>query len=309
MSAITLAPCSHRLFADESIKIFEAGAHTIVINETAQDAFAQINEQLKIAPAKCPLCTLNVERIDPSPEGKRRFPLSESIFSRIQISPLNVDLNAMENTAAKIHHVIHFTRVEIANIINQGQSSSDGGSTYRRLVELANDFNGLVSTCGSVVGRILYWLPTSWKASVFIRAMEEAREKGLASSSWVLSGRDGQTIGLFSLNEIQNEKFELEGELKTFKLFNVGVLLHSNFQRRGIVTELTNHLFDQFCRLNLDIDGLWIATRPDNAGVNHIANKLQFTFIKTMNVRHEHLIPCCSSTYIPMNLYVRRISQ
>ena len=55
------------------------------------------------------------------------------------------------------------------------------------------------------------------------------------------------------------------------------------------------------------MDGIWISTRPDNAGVNHIANKLNFTFIKTMSVKHENLIPFFS-IYIPANLYMKNIS-
>lgn len=306
MSALTLSPCGHTPTVDQFFTSIGYNSFTVSINESAQNAFAQLNEQLR--DAKCPLCKRNIERIVPGSAGSQKFPLNDSIFSRISISPLNMELRAVENTAAKVNSVIHFNRIELSNIVNQGLNSNDNGRTYRRLAELANDFNCLVSAFGSVLGRIVYWLPTFWKASAYIKVAEEARQKGRLSASWILSDGNGETVGLLGLSEIEKEKFELDEELNRLKLYNVGVLLHSNFQRRGVVTEITNHLFEKFRRLNLDIDGLWITTRPDNEGVNHIARKLDFSFIKTMQVSHEGLIPCFSSTYIPLNLYVKRLS-
>lgn len=307
MPSVILSPCNHNVIEEQCVKAFETQPFTIEVGGVANDAFSQINEQLKDVEIKCPLCERHVERINPSPISNKRFPLSYSLFSRINISPLDVELHEKDNPAAKIKNVIHFTRVEIANIMNQGRHSNDEGMTYGRMAELSKDFNMFVSSLGSIIGRILYWLPTSWKASVFIKDLEKAREKGLLGSSWILSDMNKQTIGLFSFREIEKEKFDLDGELKTLKLYNITVLLHSNFQQRGVVTELTKKLFDQLGGMNLDIDGLWIITRPDNVGVNHIANKLHFSFIKEMRVKYERLIPCFASTYVPFNLYVKRI--
>jgi RimJ/RimL family protein N-acetyltransferase len=300
----TLDPCQHKLDATQCISIFDNGDLTITIDEVTQNVFTQINKQLGIKHI-CPLCRTRVKKIVPE---NKRFPLSDSIFSRVKVSPLNVKLHEAGKTAAKVENVIHFRKVELANITNKGRDSIDDGETYQRLAELADDFNGLVSAFGGFLGRILFWTPVSWKAGVFIREMKKATEKRLNHCTWVLSDKDEKTIGSFSLSEIEKEKFDLSGELESLKLYNVGVLLHSSFQRKGVVTELTNHLYDQICRLNFDIDGLWIATRPDNVGVNHIANKLNFTMIKKMDVEQEDLIPFFSSTYIPFNLYFKRIS-
>lgn len=307
MSTITLSPCGHSLSPEQTMKTLGEKTRVIRIDEIAQPAFAQINEQLQKFPLNCPLCSRRVEKIDPNKVENLRFPMSISIVEQLQISPLNVNLHSVGNREAKSLQRIHFKRIELNNIINKGQHSNDNGTTYQHCVDLANDFNGLVSSFGNVYGRMLYWLPTSWKASAFISGMHTANEKQLTSLSWVLSNDEGRCIGLFSLSQIPNEKFELDDDLRKLKLYNVGAFLHSNYQRRGVITEITNRIYDRFFQLNLDIDGLWIMTRVENEGVNHIAKKLNFTFIKTMNVKHEGLIPCFSDAFIPMNLYIKRL--
>ena len=154
MSAIVLTPCGDTLIPELAVKTLETDAFEIVISQTAQNAFTQINEQLRVHPIRCPVCNRYVERIDPNLNGPKRFPLSEGIFSRIKFSPLNVELKGLEGTANKVHNLIFFTRVEEGNIINRGQNSRDNGKTYQRLAELANDFNGLVSSFGESSGEL-----------------------------------------------------------------------------------------------------------------------------------------------------------
>ena len=232
---------------------------------------------------------------------------------RLILSPLQIILSVPASGAGTGNNetitedILHFKQVELNNIINQGKNSNDNRETYERLTELANDFNMLVSAFGSVVGRILYWLPTSWKATVYIKELEKAIEKKLPFLEWILVDQNMHTVGSVGLRSIEKEKYDLDDELNSLKLYNIGVILHSNFQRRGIITQLTNKLFDQLCDLNLDIDGLFIATRPDNVGVNTIAKKLNFTFVKEMDVEFDGLLPCCSSNYLSSNIYVKKL--
>jgi len=205
----------------------------------------------------------------------------------------------------KTENTIHFKKVELSNIVDQGKNSNDNMESYRRLAELADDFNMLVSAFGPLIGRILYWLPVSWKASAYIEGLDKANKENRKHIEWLLIDKDDKTIGELSLSQIEKERFDLSDELNDLKLYNVGVILHSDFQRKGIVTELSNSLFGQLHNLDLDIDGLFIATRPDNVGVNVIAKKLDFTFIKEMDVKRDGLIPCFSYNYIPTNIYVK----
>jgi len=213
----------------------------------------------------------------------------------------------MNTIKTKTGNIIRFKKVELSNIVNQGKNSNDDIETYRRLAELADDFNMLVSAFGPVFGRILYWLPVSWKASAYIDGLNKSNKENRKHIEWLLIDKDDKTIGELSLSQIEKEKFDLSDELNSLKLYNIGVILHSDFQRKGIVTELSNSLFSQLHNLDLDldIDGLFIATRPDNIGVNTIAKKLDFTFIKEMDVKRDGLIPCFSYNYMPTNIYVK----
>lgn len=310
MSCVTFFPCKDSIDHDQCINAIKEKAFIITFDERTQDVFQQINDQIGDIPVTCPLCERTVTRIGPSQEGITHFPLSTHIFSMVQISPFRVNLHEKNNTAAKIEEVIHFKRLELVNIENQGRNCVDGGETYQRLAEMANDFQMLTSAFGPMFGRILYWVvPTSWKANAYENVLKEADRKNRAWGQWILVSENKQTIGIVCLDQIDKKKFELDydDELGSLKLYNMGVLLHSNFQRRGIVTELSNHIFTQLRHLNLDIDAFFINTRPDNVGVNAIAEKMNFTFIKEMDVKTEGLIPCCSSSYMPTNIYVKKV--
>ena len=202
---------------------------------------------------------------------------------------------------------IRFKRLELANITNEGQNSDDNEESYHRLAELANDFKMLVSAFGSVLGRVLYWLPVSWKAGAYIKELTKAIYEKRPQVGWILVDENEQTIGLLSLCLIEKEKYNLDTDLNFLKLYNIGLMLHSDFQRKGIATELSNKLFNQLGDLNFDVDGLFIATLPNNIGVNVIAKKLNFTFVKEIDVEFDGMIPCFSSYYLPNNIYIKKL--
>lgn len=304
MSAIQAYPCKHSLGGAQCVQAFASSDLVVRLDAEARDVFAQLNAQLTDVAVSCPLCERRIEAIEPVKDGTGLFPVSTALMAKVRVTPITVELKAAADRVEKVRTVINFRRVTLRNIQHGGRDAIDGGVTYGRLAELADDFNGLTSAFGWFVGRLLYWLPVSWKAKVYIDAINKAQEKGLADCNWVLSDQHGRTIGMMGLTEIDKGRFDLDEPEASQRLFNVGVLLHSDFQRRGVVTEVTNHLYDRLVRLRGDIDGLWIATRPDNAGVNHIANKLHFNFIKEMAVEEKSLLPCVP-TYMPQNLYVK----
>lgn len=205
---------------------------------------------------------------------------------------------------------MRFGRVDLENIEDGGSHSVDQGRTYRALADLANDHQALIHSYGWLLGRILYYLPTRWKAKIYTDAIKKAQQKDRLCLNWVLAldggwGQWGPTVGMINLEEIDNAKFQLTGDLANKRLLNFGAMLHSNFQRRGIITQLNDRLFKQLAAANTDIDGLWIATRPNNKVVNHIAQKLGFTFVKQMDVPHEDFLPIWGTVNIRQNLYVK----
>lgn len=304
MSTPVVTTCGHGLSAADCASLLSKNPLSIRVDNSVRDAFVQLNEQLNVFRVACPVCTTRLTGIAPRPGSSGAFPLTDETFARLSIPPLAVDLKANKRQAAETTSIL-FQRIELQNIVDGGKSAQDDGRSYRALAELANDCSGLVSMLGPVVGRLLYWLPTEWKAKVFIGDMQRAQEKGLAGCTWLMRDVSGATIGMINLDELEAHKFAMGERLDLLNLYNVGVLLHSNYQRRGVVTAVTSHLYEALGALRLNMDGLWIRTRPDNEGVNHIAKKLGFEFLKTMSVAEEALLPCCSTTSIPQNLYYK----
>lgn len=305
MSAILFQPCGDVFNQAQFGAAIGDYPHTISINEAGLQALRQLNQQLQTQSLACPLCKRKVEYIDTKHLPNQKYPLSCTTIRHLKINTMSIDLHIDPTSATKTRHVVNFTRIDLQNIVNEGRDSIDGGRTFRHLANLSNDYNALLSSQGSIMGRILYWMPTSWKAGAYIRVMEKDREEQKPSISWLLTDAHGQTIGIFGLSKIKNEDFALKGEHEHLKLYNVGVFLHSNFQRRGVVTALTNQLFEQIAQLQLDIDALWVMTLPTNTGVNYIANKLNFTFLKRYDFRHPSFFPCCSESTTTLNLYVK----
>lgn len=308
MSAFRLNPCGDVLTDQQLASAIEAYPHSITINDVSREAFRQLNEQLSAQPLTCPLCQRQITQIDPSQLPNQKYPTTYGTLAHMRITSLSFDLHAEVDSAARISTIVNFTEILLPNIINQGQSSQDGGRTYRHLADLSNDFNALISSQGSIMGRIIYMLPVSMKAAVFIRGMEKNRDEKNPAISWLMTDNRGQTIGIVGLSKIKNEEFQLQGEWQSKKLYNVGVFLHSKFQRRGIVSALAGLLFNQIGRLQLDIDALWVMTRPDNNGVNYIAHKLNFTFLKRFDLQHPSFFPCCSQSTTTLNLYVKPLT-
>lgn len=81
--------------------------------------------------------------------------------------------------------------------------------------------------------------------------------------------------------------------------------MHSDYQRRGVVAAIANQLFARLCTLKVDMDALWIMTRPDNVEVNHIARKLHFSFIKQMDIKRTGLLSWLFPT-ATFNLYIKK---
>lgn len=305
MSTITFQPCGDRVESNQIALMLDRHPYTIKINTTAQHALSQLEEQLLHKPLTCPLCNRHVVQIIHDSIQHAKYPLTASTIRYLKISPMHVELHDKGNPEAKAPHTIHFRQIELANIVQQGLTSSDEGRTYRALATLSVDFNGLISEFGAVLGRILYWLPVSWKAAMFIKGMEKIRNENRPSIQWTLSDEHNQTIGLCSLTKVHNEDFELDSEIKNLKLYNIGVFLHSDYQRRGVVAAIANQLFARLCTLKVDMDALWIMTRPDNAGVNHIARKLHFSFIKQTDIKRTGLFSWLFPT-ATFNLYIKK---
>jgi len=215
----------------------------------------------------------------------------------------------MNDKIEKVEHTIRFTRIEMANIVDKGANSNDDGETYKRLAELANDFGLLVSAFGPVFGRLLYWLPVSWKAKVYINEHKKNTEKDLKYIAWIIADENGQTVGSLSLDQVDKDKYVLNDELQSMNLYNIGLILSSDYQRRGLATELSKHLLSQLPALQIDMDALFIATLPNNAGVNTLAKRLGFTFVAETDAKFDGLIPCFSSSHMPANIYIKRVTE
>lgn len=204
---------------------------------------------------------------------------------------------------------ISFAPILSKNVECNGDED-DGGETYRRLTELANDKKMLVSSVGPYLGNILYYaFPTWLKAKVYADGMRKAIAEGMPMGDWMMTNNNGETVGTLGLTKINNAKFGLGDEGSEWKgknLYNVSVLLHSNFQRRGLMTQLSRELMKRIASANIDIDGLFIYTRTDNVGVNKLARHIGFTFVKEMNVPIEGILSYLSSS-ITSNIYVMQI--
>lgn len=210
-------------------------------------------------------------------------------------------------------NIIRFKQITLNNIEKQGKNSNDAGETYRSLACLSNDFRMLTTAYGPFIGRLLYWCPVSWKASSFIGEMKKMNEEKRSHMQWVLIDKDDSTVGLFSLSELSESekgKYKFSDDIHSLKLYNFGVMIHTDFQRRGIVTGLMKSLPNQIKnvpQLNGVIDGLFVATRPDNIGMNTISKKLNYSFIKEMDVPVGGVIPCFQSKYMTINVYIKRL--
>ena len=210
---------------------------------------------------------------------------------------INITLNS------GTEHNISFKQVKLSNIIDQGKKSDDMKDTYRRLADLSNDFKMLMTAFGPFFGRILFCLPVSWKANMYIKQLSKDIERNLHYAEWIMIDQNDRTLGILNLKNIDRNKLEMYDD-DDLKLYNIGLMLHTDFQRKGFATELSNQLFNQLP--HLDIDGLIIVTRQDNAGANKLASKLNFVFVKKMDVKVDNMIPCFSHNYLPSNIYIKK---
>lgn len=309
----TLYPCGDTIDIDESnielIKKWDDVFDTnffIYLNQ-GSSAFSQINELLGIYKTKCPYCNERIIFIGNCRMRSKKFVIGNSILDILYCKDISIDMNTPSENIN-----ISFKRIHKSNILNEGTTSNDSSDTFRRMSEIANDCDTLISVFGSILGRLVYRVPIGWKASVYIREIDNHARKKLPFASWLMmNSENDDTIGIISLSKVDADKFQLEGEkygtlsLDTLNLYTVGILLHSKYQRRGITSELYKQLFEYLQILNFDIDGLWIATRPNNIAVNHLANRLGFTFLKSMQIKANGLIPCFTSTYTTHNIYIK----
>lgn len=208
--------------------------------------------------------------------------------------------------------VIRFIPVLLNNIEKHGKNSNDNCETYRRLSDLSNDFTMLTTAYGPIFGRIIYWCPVYLKASSYIKNMKKKIEKNMTQMEWILVDQNDLTVGLFGLSQLdleQKEKYALNNDLRPLKLYNVGIMLHTDYQRKGICSELLKCLPNQITNMNnLDIEGLFVVTRTDNIGMNTVAKNVDYPFLKKMDAAAKGVVPCISKT-MSVNIYVKLLTQ
>ncbi|MCP5507134.1 MAG: GNAT family N-acetyltransferase [Chlamydiales bacterium] len=301
-SAIHVTPCEHEIEFEQLPNFLENNELEIRVDEEATSVFEQINKSVMERNILCPVCSMKISKID---SESATFPLSKQTFPFFVLAPIKVSMHERNNKDAVKITTLTLHEVKMANIVNEGTTSDDDGETYRRLSEVANDTITLISIFGPVAGRLLSLFPTSWKARVYRMDIEVSERKKLNHFNWVMVNEEGHTVGTFSLSEIDKKRFSLEESFQSLKLYNVGVCLHSNFHRRGIVSGVAREIFKRISSLKIDIDGFWISTSPENVGVIRLAEKLEFEFIKAWD-DDKKLFPFIK-TSLPRNLYWRTV--
>lgn len=131
--------------------------------------------------------------------------------------------------------------------------------------------------------------------------------------TWLMSDKEGHTVGECCLDEVEKDRYSLnDGATANLKIYNMGLMLHSSYQNRGIATQLAKLLLSHLDEMNnvkeCGIDALLISVRPNDVKMNSFAKKLNFEFEKNVNIRVEGLLPCVSVTNIPNSLYLKRLS-
>lgn len=205
----------------------------------------------------------------------------------------------------------------LSNIEKGGRHSADHGFTYQRLAEIANDRHMLTHSMGNILGNIVYALPTRIKAGTYVKHAQECAEKGLIWKSFlIICGDTGDTVGVISLTEIEKELYNLPAEYANMRLMNVGVMIRTPYQNRGVVSTINREIFEKPEILETfgvhSVDGLFVATRPDNASVKHIASKMGFELIgitpRSLElkrvVRESRILPIPIS--VMYDVYVKR---
>ena len=227
--------------------------------------------------------------------------LSKFYITRIPIT-LKKEVDIPEGPHRQVD-CISFAPILLKNVECNGDEN-DGGETYRRLTELANDKKMLVSSVGPYLGNILYYaFPTWLKAKVYTDGMKKAIAEGMPMGDWMMTNNDGETVGTLGLTKIDNEKYTLDGKWDGKNLYNVGVLLHSKFQRRGLMTQISRALMKRIASADIDIDGFFIYTRTDNVGVNKLARSIGFEYEGEQTVKIEGILSYLLSS-ITSNVYV-----
>lgn len=216
-----------------------------------------------------------------------------------------ISLNNFPFPVIAIHsrlNALCFRQISLNNIENGGNNSFDDGDTYRRMALVANDFFNLTHMFGPYLGRILYWLPTSIKAGIYIDHMKKT-----PGWWWLILSPANETVGILSLSKIDPDKFALDDSLRTKNFYGIGLALRTPYQGKGVLTHIINTIFDQIPKLHLPIDGYWISTLPENLIVNNLAERFAFTYLKTHTVP---LVPLpFGFTYsLNLNLYYKLFS-
>jgi RimJ/RimL family protein N-acetyltransferase len=266
-----ITDCTHTLSYEPLLR---SGISATLSQETASIE-SQFESQLGVKTVLCPTCASRVHKI-----SLNAFP-----YPVINIAPLPSGLA--------------FKQIFLDNIENQGLYSNDSGDTYRRMAVIANDFFHLTKMFGPVIGRLLYYMPTAWKANLYIENMK--KNPGWA---WLIINPDSETVGILNLSKVDPDRFALDDTLRAKNLYHIGLSLRTPFQGKGILTHLVSTLFDQLPKLQLPIDGICMATRPDNLPINRLAQKLNFALIKTHNTPLFPVLPFWTCS-LNLNFYAK----
>ena len=263
---IVFTPCACQI-PIEDWNIYFKNKFVLNMNSTSK-ALHQINDQIGNLDLKCPFpsCGVRIISMYTSKLKNKKLSITDDILSIIIVPSISLDQIGI-NTS------LHFKQIILKNIQNKGKNSDDSCDTYMRLSEIANDYPSLINAFGNTIGYLLYYTPTSWKAGVYIREMEKCKENNLPFISYVLVNDKEETVGTISIHKIDQEDYNLNDEYSSLNLYNIGVMLHSKFQREGIVSEISfSHLMYRIKNLSLDIDGFFIATKPSNVVIELLKN-------------------------------------
>lgn len=200
------------------------------------------------------------------------------------IDPINI-----ENVG-----IIRFKQIMLDNIINDGNESNDDKDTYNRLAEIANDSGILTNTFGTILGKIIYLIPTSWKASMYINEMTtNINHIGMLLIHSTNYG--DHTIGVMSTHLVDKLKYHLSEniqskfpEIENVDFYNIGLQIRSQYQNHKIASYLFDNLYlfkTILDKIDNNKKALFIATKPDNNRVIYLVNKFEFIYLSTTVVK------------------------
>lgn len=144
------------------------------------------------------------------------------------------------------------------------ETDNHQSETYKSLIKMANDYNILVSMLGNI-GKILYYLPISFKRKLFIN---DLKNKSEFEGYIVYDIDNNNAIGMIDLFKSVDDEY------------NLGIILLQEYQNRGLALPILSWLVD-----NNKNKKLVIKTLVSNQRMIKVAEKLNFVLHSVIDAK------------------------